>query len=149
MTRPHPQRIIPTSPVGSLLKRTDAPTSDARIRKHAGYEDKDYLAMIRMLPCLCCGMEPSEAAHVRYASAAFGAASGMQRKPPDSRALPLCASCHRLDRDAQHQGSERAFWERLGINPHLVCERLHAQRGDPVAMRAVIFVAISERSRVG
>lgn len=144
MTLSRPQRIFAPSPVGSLLKGLPA---TPMARKNEGYEDRDYLAMVRTLPCLRCGDEPTEAAHVRFASAAFGAASGMQRKPPDRSALPLCAGCHRLDRDAQHKSGEREWWVVLGINPHLVCERLHAQRGDLVAMRAVVMVAIAERSK--
>lgn len=92
-------------------------------------------------------MEPSEAAHVRFASAAFGKASGLQKKPEDKRALPLCAPDHHLNRDAQHNGGEREFWERLGIDPLPTCVALYAQRGDLVAMRAVVMVTIANRSR--
>lgn len=70
----------------------------------------------------------------------------MQKKPADRWALPLCADDHRLARGAQHKRGEEAFWRELGINPLLVCERLYAQSDDLVAMRAVIFVAIAERS---
>jgi hypothetical protein len=90
-------------------------------------------------------MEPSEAAHVRFASAAFGKASGLQKKPDDKWALPLCADDHRLNRDAQHHRGELAFWHELGINPLLTCQRLHAQAGDLVAMRAVILTTIAHR----
>ncbi|MES5483630.1 hypothetical protein QMZ05_12800 [Bradyrhizobium sp. INPA03-11B] len=104
-----------------------------------------YLAAIRTLPCLSCGMEPSEAAHVRMASAAFGKASGLGKKPEDRWALPLCADDRRLARDAQHNRGELAFWHELGINPLICCQKLHAQRGDLVAMRAVIITTIAER----
>lgn len=149
MTRPHPQRITPPAKPGDLLKRFGArPESEPRSVKRDGYEDPDYLAMVRQMPCLCCGDEPAcEAAHCRYASAAFGAASGMQKKPPDRLALPLCPSDHRIHRDAQHKHNERLWWEMLGINPHLVAEKLYAQRGDLVAMKAVCVWAIMERSR--
>jgi hypothetical protein len=92
-------------------------------------------------------MEPCEAAHVRYASAAYGKASGLQKKPEDRWSLPLCASDHRLARDAQHQRSEQAFWAELGINPLAVCVALYAQRDDFVAMHMVIVKAIAERSK--
>lgn len=59
----------------------------------------------------------------------------------------LCADCHRLARDAQHNRSEQSFWHELGINPLAACVRLYAQRGDMVAMRAVVLVTIAERSR--
>jgi len=139
-----PQRLTPPSPLGSLLKRAGVPT---RSRISPEERNPDYLALVRQCPCLRCGMEPSEAAHVRYASAAFGKASGMQKKPEDRFAVPLCADCHRLDRDAQHKQNERGFWEQIDINPLLVAAHLYAQRGDLVAMRAVCFVAIAERGK--
>jgi hypothetical protein len=142
-----PQRISRPEPPGSLLKRITAATAPRRVGAEPRGGDSSYLEAVRQLPCLKCGMEPSEAAHVRFASAAFGKASGMQKKPGDAHAVPLCAGCHRLDRDAQHSGGERMFWAQLGINPLLVAERLYAQRGDLVAMRAVALVAIAERSK--
>ena len=142
---PRPQRLTHHAPPGSLLKRFEAPAP--RPRTIEGERDADYLAMIRQCPCLKCGMEPSEAAHVRYASAAFGKASGLGKKPKDSAAVPLCAGCHRLDRDAQHNRSEKLFWHEIGINPLIVAEKLYAQRGDLVAMLAVVMMAIAERGR--
>lgn len=141
-----PARRVPAvAPPGSLLKRfSTQPRRD--VRKAAG-RDAPYLDLVRQCPCLKCGDEPSEAAHVRYASAAFGKASGLGKKPDDRYAVPLCAGCHRLDRGAQHSRNERAFWEEIGINPLIAAERLYAQRGDLVAMRAVVMVVISERGR--
>ena len=143
MIRPRPQRLTPPAPLGSLLKRATVPTTTARSSDHG---DADYLALVRQCPCLSCGMEPSESAHVRFASAAFGKASGLSRKPPDSFAVPLCADCHRLGKHAQHNRREQEFWDSLGINPLLAATRLYAKRDDLVAMRAVCFVVISERS---
>lgn len=139
-----PQRVSPPARPGALLKQTCEFAQTRKFKAEAA-SDPDYLASVRRLPCLKCGMEPSEAAHVRFASAAFGKASGMGRKPPDSAAVPLCAGCHRLDRDAQHSRGERMFWAELGINPLLVAQRLYAQRGDLVAISAVVMVAIAER----
>jgi len=82
------------------------------------------------------------------ASAAFGKASGLGKKPEDRWALPLCSGDHRLFATSQHSRGEHAFWQDLGINPLITCEKLYAQRGDLVAMRAVVFVAIAERSRI-
>jgi hypothetical protein len=147
MILPRPQRLSHHAPPGSLLKRFDAPTPriDARVKTGHAERDPDYLSMVRQCPCLKCGMEPSEAAHVRYACASFGKASGLAKKPDDRFALPLCSGCHRLDRDAQHNRGEKLFWIQLGINPLITCGKLYAQRGDMVAMRAVIFSAIAER----
>lgn len=145
---PRPQRLTHHAPPGSLLKNFAAPAPRRDDRANPGHaeRDPDYLAMIRQCPCLKCGMEPSEAAHVRYASAAFGKASGLGKKPLDSHAVPLCSGCHRLDRDAQHSRGEKLFWIQLGINPLIVAEKLYARRGDLVAMQAVVMTAIAERS---
>lgn len=143
MTLPRPRRLTPPAAPGALLKSFAAPAR--RPRKIEGERDAGYLQNVRQCPCLCCGMEPSEAAHVRFASAAFGKASGLGKKPDDRFSAPLCAGCHRLGRDAQHNRGEQAFWHDLGINPLIVAEKLYAQRGDLTAMRAVIFVAIAER----
>lgn len=138
------RRVTAVSPPGSLLKRH--PVQPRGGVKEAAGRDLSYLAQVRQLPCLCCGMEPAgEAAHVRMASAAFGKSSGLQKKPEDKWALPLCGADHRVSRYAQHNRSELAFWIDLGINPLIVCTNLYAQRGDLVAMRAVVMVAIAER----
>lgn len=138
------QRISAVASPGSLLKRGQV---QPRTRLEVTGRDLSYLAMVRQLPCLRCGMEPSEAAHVRYASAAFGKASGFGKKPSYNFCCPLCAGCHRLDRDAQHNRNEREFWDAIGLNPLIVAERLYAVRSDLVAMRAVVMVAIAERGR--
>lgn len=63
----------------------------------------------------------------------------------DRWALPLDRGCHQTDPDALHRRGEYLFWADLGINPLLICERLYRQRGDLVAMRAVILSAMAER----
>lgn len=143
MTLPRPRRISPPVPLGSMLKRATVPTTTAR-SSHPG--DADYLALVRLMPCLYCGVEPcGEAAHVKFSSARFGRANSLGKRPADRYALPLCRDDHQNARHAQHKGSEEAFWEALGISPYLVADRLWAQRGDLVAMRAVVMVAIAER----
>lgn len=146
MILPRPQRITPPAAPGSLLKRFSVVAPRRALAEPT--EDPDYLALVRQCPCLYCGLDPChEATHVRFASAAFGKASGMGKKPADRWALPLCRDDHLNARHAQHKQNEEAFWLSLGINPLLVCQRLYAKRGDLVAMRAVCFVAIAERSR--
>lgn len=144
MTRPHPQRLFPPSPPGSLFKRTGAAALPHQPGQPAGDADV-YFALVRQLPCLHCGMEPCEVAHLRLSSAAYGKASGLGKKPDPKWVLPLCAEHHRLGRNAQHNQGEAQFWADLGINPLIAAEQLYAQRGDLVAMRAVIFVTIAER----
>lgn len=144
MTIDRPQRIVRATAPGALLKRLASP---AQPRKQDSALDPDYLALVRQCPCLKCGMEPAEAAHVRMSAGSLGKFNAMGKKPSDAHALPLCSGCHRNDPDSQHRIGEVAFWNGLGLNPLLVADRLYAQRGDLVAMRAVIFITIAERGK--
>ena len=149
MIRNHPRRLQPPAPPGALLKRVDE-LPQRRAPRAEPMDDPDYLALVRQCPCLYCGMEPAgEAAHVRLASAAYGKASGLGKRPHDKWALPVCGTDHRLARHAQHNRNEAEFWASLGINPLMVCEQLYKQRGDFVAMRYVIIKAITDRSAHG
>ena len=137
----HPQRINPPARPGELLKRLAGVAARVRLKAIADH-DPVYLELIRELPCLNCGQEPcGEAAHVRMQSAAHGKRGGIGKKPGDRWALPLCAEDHR----EQHQIGEAEFWNRVGLNPLLVAVKLYAQRGNLVAMRAVVFTAIAGR----
>ena len=140
-----PQRVTPPASPGELLKRFTE-RAERRALRHSADHNPAYLALIRQLPCLKCGMEPSsEAAHVRYNSGAHGKHNGMGKKPADRWAVPLCGDCHRTDRDALHQIGEGLFWYLLGIDPLLICDRLYAKRGDFGAMRAMALLAIAGR----
>lgn len=105
-------------------------------------KDNVYLSWIRRLPCAACAFTggacgPVQAAHLRYSDAALGRInSGMQQKPDDKWVTPLGAGHHA----EQHAGNERAFWERIGIEPGALCMALHAaflagQDGEPVVRR--------------
>jgi len=144
MRSAHPKRLTPPSAPGELLKSF---LSAPKPRKAEGDNSADYLDKIRDLPCLKCGMEPCEAAHVRFASAAYGKSSGLGKKPDDKWALSLCSYCHRLSRYSQHNRGEQQFWNDLGINPLRVCEQLWDQRDDLVAMRHVVMVTIANRGK--
>jgi hypothetical protein len=144
MTANFPRRIVHPCPPGHLLKRAFVQPRDARPLVTG--RDLPYLALVRECPCLMCGLDPcGEAAHVRFSSAAYGKSSGMQKTPEDRWALPVDGHCHREAKNAQHKRNEQEFWSSLGINALLTCTRLYAVRGDLVAMRAVVFVTISER----
>lgn len=147
MTRPHPQRIFSPSPPGTLLKRAGVADQPQRLRNEKAPEDAGYLGLIRSLPCLHCGMEPSEPAHLRLSSAAYGKASGLGKKPEAKWVLPLCSHDHRLAKTAQHNRSEQEFWDSLGINPLLAATKLWDARGDIVRMISVVHVIIASRSK--
>lgn len=91
-----------------------------RRERRSRERDPGFLAYLRRLPCVAGMMEagcigPIEAAHIRFSDAHLGRTNpGMQAKPADRWATPLCHQHHQHD---QHAGSERAFWERLGIEP--------------------------------
>lgn len=138
-----PQRITPLAKPGELLKRFTVVVPPPSAPAQA---EPQYLAMIRQLPCLKCGLEPAgEAAHVRMQSAAHGKRGGMGRKPEDKWAIPLCGGCHREDKGALHRIGELSFFHLLGTHPLLVCEKLYAAKGDVVRMRAIVLTAIAER----
>jgi hypothetical protein len=143
---PLPRRLTPLAAPGSMLKRFAPPAP--RPRKDDGERDPAYLAQVRECPCLSCGLDPcGEAAHLRLNSALYNKRQAMAKKSNDSWVTPLCSSCHVNDRDSQHKVGEEVFWERLGLNPFLACQRLYAARTDLVRMRAVAYVLISERQR--
>jgi hypothetical protein len=91
--------------------------------------DPAFLQWIRRLPCVaglvkggCLG--PIEAAHLRYSDAARGRVNpGMQKKPSDRYATPLCNSHHQSD---QHARRERDFWADLHIEPGDLTDALYA-----------------------
>lgn len=102
--------------------RTSLPkTKAARVNKQARQRDPVYLAWLRRQPCAarhlggCSG--PIEAAHIRFSDAAAGRVNpGMQRKPDDRYAAPLCSGHHREGPQAQHRGGERAWWSSIGLD---------------------------------
>lgn len=102
-----------------MLERT-------RLKPTEPHEDAGHLRLIRKLPCLACGAEPAEAAHVRYSDHARGRINpGMGRRPPDRDTVPLCPKCHRMGKRCQHDGNERIWWEQHHVNPHDVATALH------------------------
>jgi len=139
--------VLNPAPPGSLLKRPRQQQRKLSLGRTPRALDAPYLALVRQLPCLKCGMEPAgEAAHVRMASAAFGKRSGMGEKPDDRWCAPLCPACHTRDPDSQHKVGEQQFWHDLGLNPLLICEELYAAAPDLIKMRAIVFHAVARRS---
>ncbi len=129
------------APPGSLLKGQ----IKARGIKNRSprIHDEKHLAFIRRLACLSCGVEPcGEAAHLRAASDKHGKPNaGVGAKPDDKWALPLCHRCHVEGPQAQHRVGERPFWQKLHINPFMVCEELFEATGNFEAASNVIIYA--------
>lgn len=94
--------------------------------------DQTYLTFLRTQPCCIrgCRRRPAEAAHIRMTCQAYGKVNpGMQAKPHDRFAVPLCSWHHRNAPDAQHKGEEAAFWRRHRLNPFAIAEQLYAIGG--------------------
>ena len=83
--------------------------------------DAAYLAWIREMPCIACGIErQSEAAHT-------GRDGGMRQKASDYSCVPLCGGCHTQDSDSYHRIGKRAFEERHGLRFAAVVDRLQRE----------------------
>jgi hypothetical protein len=101
------------------------PTAEGQRRPRK--RDNGYLAWLRRQPCAVRGAHglgcsgPVQAAHIRTPRPGEPP-TGLQRKPNDDRATPLCAGHHAQ----QHGMSEMRFWSRFGIDPHALADRLYA-----------------------
>lgn len=91
-------------------------------------KDSGHLAFLRELPCVICGDNTStEAAHIRFTEPKVAKENpGMQQKPDDRFAVPLCGRHHR----EQHSGNERAFWSGREIDPTYLALALYNVSGD-------------------
>lgn len=92
--------------------------------------ERNYMAWIATLPCVTCGAEPVEVAHIRMPALEHGKRQcGKGEKPAAWWTVPLCPTCHRLGPDAQHAMSERRWWASWCIDPIQVCLQLQAIYG--------------------
>lgn len=124
---------LPTMPVtqkGARRRPRVMPVASGQ--RQPRERDKKHLAFIACLPCVICGAMPVHAAHVRFGDPERGKPStGMQEKPADKWAVPLCPADHLQGPDAQHRSSEREWWAaRKGIDVIALCERLYQVSGD-------------------
>lgn len=94
--------------------------------------DAGFLAFVRTKPCAnpSCRHVPAEAAHIRMGNIDIGKPStGMQEKPDDRWAVPLCAWCHREAPNAQHKMNEGKFWKAVGVDPFQLAAKLYEEYG--------------------
>ncbi len=91
-------------------------------------KDAGHLDFLRRLSCVICGDNTStEAAHIRFTEPKVAKDNpGMQQKPHDKYAVPLCGTHHR----EQHTGNERAWWNGREIDPHYLALALYSVSGD-------------------
>lgn len=87
-----------------------------------------FITWLHTLPCSnpqCPGGHPIEAAHVRMTDLEAGKRyTGKAERPSDRWAVPLCSWCHREGPQAQHRGSEAAFWQRVGVDPIALAKKI-------------------------
>lgn len=141
------RRVVADDRKAKRLERKRAATEYLRARREVPapgqrqprQRNNAFLQFVRRHPCCICGTARHiEAAHIRsgYPEAGWSA-TGMQEKPDDARALPLCADHHRDGPDAQHKANERSWWASHGIHPPALCARLMAAflaGGEPVQL---------------
>lgn len=89
--------------------------------------DPAYLRWLRKKPCCVCGKPaPSDAAHIRFGSEAYGKRNvGMAEKPDDRWAIPLCRECH----TSQHSENEQEWWRRKRMLPLLLARKFYSEFG--------------------
>jgi hypothetical protein len=106
--------------------------------------DEKFLVIVRTLPCCVCGRAPpSQAAHIRSGNPDYGKPpTGMQEKPSDRWAVPLCGpvmyrigppmiGCHA----EQHAGNELEFWRKAGKDPFMIADTLYKKFGSVLSER--------------
>lgn len=122
-----------------LPRHPEAFTLSPSKTKRPRQTDDGHLKWIRTLPCLICGKRGVHAAHIRMAALRYGKReTGKSEKPSDKWTLPLCAEHHTDGPEAQHRGSEAAFWQRYGIDPFIVAMALYQCSGDDEAGETIV-----------
>ena len=108
---------------------------DRRGQRKPRQTSAKHLAWIRSLPSLVPGVEPVQAAHIRFADHRYAKPHvGMGEKPDDIFVVPLAGDAHR----AQHAMNERQFWIDKGIDPVAVALCLWAYSGNEEAALIII-----------
>jgi hypothetical protein len=97
-----------------------------------------YLAWIRTLPCVVCGLTLGiEASHT--------GPHGLGQKSSDYSAIPLCSKHHRTGRDSYHRLGPRRFSELHNLDIRAIVSRLNLK--PMVRLEAGCFVAHLEGER--
>jgi hypothetical protein len=100
-------------------------------------KDEGHRKRVGRLSCCICGRSPCEAAHIRFSGETGGKQNpGMGRKPDDSLVVPLCREHH----SEQHKIGERKFWEKYGIDPHVVARYLYRYSRDHMMCEKIVEV---------
>jgi hypothetical protein len=99
-----------------VKKRSRRPAQVVPITKPVRERDRNHLRFVASQACLVCGRSPSDAHHLKFAEQ-----RAMGRKVSDRFTVPTCRLHHR---ELHRQGDERIWWEKQGIDPLPIAERL-------------------------
>jgi hypothetical protein len=92
--------------------------------------DREHVKSVAKQPCLVCDRIPADAHHLRFAqSRALG------HKVSDEFTVPLCRGHHR---EVHRCGEERAWWDKIGIDPTVIARTLWLKTHPLPSMRANI-----------
>jgi hypothetical protein len=89
------------------------------IGKPVRERDRDHLRFVAAQPCLVCGRTPSDPRHIKFAEQ-----RAMGRRVSDRFTVPICRLHHR---ELHRRGNERAWWQKLAIDPLVIAASLWAK----------------------
>ncbi len=122
----------------AIRRHPEAFTLDPSSKQTKRITDDKHLAFIRTLPSVISGAYGCDACHIRYGDPVYRKKhTGGQQKPDDAWTVPMTRDEHR----EQHDGDERVFWQRQGIDPLRVARDLYAVSGNTEAAITIILSA--------
>src|SRR5712672_2927680 len=87
------------------------------------YRNKEHLRFVAAQACLVCGRTPCDPHHLRFMQP-----RALGRKVSDEFTVPLCRGHHRA---VHGVGDERAWWQKIGIDPVTIAASLWQQTRQP------------------
>ncbi|MCF2524465.1 ERF family protein [Bradyrhizobium sp. G127] len=107
---------ISTEPFVDTTEKPKIDKSELALSEPRRHRDKAHLRFVASQPCLICERSPSDAHHLRFAQP-----RAMSRKTSDEFTVPLCRAHHR---ENHCFGDERAWWQRVNLDPIEVSRKL-------------------------
>jgi hypothetical protein len=117
----HLGESAPVSRPGNRIEPRSKPGSHevTIIGKPVRERDREHLKFVAAQPCLVCGRTPCDPHHIKFAEQ-----RAMGRRVSDRFTVPICRLHHR---ELHRRGNERAWWQRLGIDPLAIAAALWAK----------------------
>ena len=98
------------------------------------YRNKEHLRFVAAQACLVCGRTPCDPHHLRFMQP-----RALGRKVSDEFTVPLCRGHHRA---VHGVGDERAWWQKIGIDPVTIAASLWQQTRQPRQRRQRIAKSV-------